>query len=149
LSLTGETKFTSWCEISPSGNRRSWPLEKWKATQRAILQAIPDLILRLNSQGICLSFISGGDIHLYTPAEQHLGRSPREILPLELAEQRLFYVQQALATQTQQRYEYSIEVQGEVRYEEARIVPLNSQEVLAIVRDITEAKAGRAGLESR
>ncbi len=123
-------------------------LREMEATQRAILQAIPDLIVRLNRQGICLSFISGGDIHLYCPAERHLGRSLQEILPPALAEQRLFYVQQALATQTQQRYEYSIEVQGEVRYEEARIVPLNSQEVLAIVRDITEAKQAELALKA-
>jgi len=123
-------------------------LREMEATQRAILQAIPDLILRLNSQGICLSSIPGGDVHLYCPAERHLGRSLQEILPPALAEQRLFYVQQALATQTQQRYEYSIEVQGEVRYEEARIVPLNSQEVLVIVRDITEAKQAELALKA-
>ncbi|PIK87253.1 histidine kinase [Synechococcus sp. 63AY4M2] len=123
-------------------------LREMEATQRAILQAIPDLILRLNSQGICLSSIPGGDVHLCCPAERHLGRSLQEILPPALAEQRLFYVQQALATQTQQRYEYSIEVQGEVRYEEARIVPLNSQEVLVIVRDITEAKQAELALKA-
>ncbi|ABC99813.1 histidine kinase [Synechococcus sp. 65AY6Li] len=123
-------------------------LREMEATQRAILQAIPDLILRLNSQGICLSSIPGGDVHLCCPAERHLGRSLQEILPPALAEQRLFYVQQALATQTQQRYEYSIEVQGEVRHEEARIVPLNSQEVLVIVRDITEAKQAELALKA-
>lgn len=123
-------------------------LREMEATQRAILQAIPDLILRLNRQGICLSSISGGDVHLDCPAERHLGRSLQEILPPALAEQRLFFVQQALATQTQQRYEYSIEVRGEVRHEEARIVPLNSQEVLVIVRDITEAKQAELALKA-
>lgn len=45
-------------------------LREMEATQRAILQAIPDLIVRLNRQGICLSFISGGDVHLDCPADQ-------------------------------------------------------------------------------
>jgi PAS domain S-box-containing protein len=67
-----------------------------------------------------------------------VGRSLQELLPPELAERRLFFVQQAIATQTRQRYDQSIEIQGETRHEEVRIVPLNPQEVVVIVRDVTD-----------
>ncbi|MEN9221797.1 MAG: response regulator, partial [Thermostichus sp. BF3_bins_97] len=88
--------------------------------------------------GTCLSFISGGDVHLYNSAENHLQQSLHNILPSPLAEQRLYFIEQALATQTRQIYEYSIEVEGKWRHEEARVVPLTPDEAMVIVRDITE-----------
>ncbi|MGY4520727.1 PAS domain S-box protein [Thermostichus sp. MS-CIW-30] len=113
-------------------------LREMEATQRAILEAIPDLIFRLDSQGICLSFVWGGEVVPYSSPDTYVGRSLQELLPPELAERRLFFVQQAIATQTRQRYDQSIEIQGETRHEEVRIVPLNPQEVVVIVRDVTD-----------
>ncbi|MEN9231397.1 MAG: PAS domain S-box protein [Thermostichus sp. DG02_5_bins_236] len=117
--------------------RAELALQEIENTQRAILQAIPDLILRFDRQGTCLSFMSGGDVRLYSPAENHLGKPLQEILPQPLAEQRLYYIERALSTQERQIYEYSINVAGELRHEEARVVPLNTHEVMVIVRDIT------------
>ncbi|MGY2793776.1 PAS domain S-box-containing protein [Thermostichus sp. MS-CIW-36] len=113
-------------------------LREMEATQRAILEAIPDLIFRLDSQGICLSFVWGGEVVPYSSPDTYVGRSLQELLPPELAERRLFFVQQAIATQTRQRYDQSIEIEGETRHEEVRIVPLNAQEVVVIVRDVTD-----------
>lgn len=113
-------------------------LREMEATQRAILEAIPDLIFRLDSQGICLSFVWGGEVVPYRSPDTYVGRSLQELLPPELAERRLFFVQQAIATQTRQRYDQSIEIEGETRHEEVRIVPLNAQEVVVIVRDVTD-----------
>lgn len=113
-------------------------LREMEATQRAIIETIPDLIFRLDSQGICLSFISGGEVLPYGSPDTYVGRSLQEVLPAELAERRLFFVQQAIATQTRQRYDQSIEIEGETRHEEVRIVPLNPQEVVVIVRDVTD-----------
>jgi PAS domain S-box-containing protein len=113
-------------------------LREMEATQRAILEAIPDLIFRLDSQGICLSFVWGGEVVPYSSPDTYVGRSLQELLPAELAERRLFFIRQALSTQTRQRYDQSIEIEGETRHEEVRIVPLNPQEVVVIVRDVTD-----------
>lgn len=113
-------------------------LREMEATQRAILEAIPDLIFRLDSQGICLSFVWGGEVVPYSSPDTYVGRSLQELLPAELAERRLFFIRQALSTQTRQRYDQSIEIEGETRHEEVRIVPLNAQEVVVIVRDVTD-----------
>ncbi|MFS8868521.1 PAS domain S-box protein [Synechococcus sp. H65.1] len=115
--------------------------------QRAILAAIPDLIFHLDSQGVCLGVSCGGEVRPYGLPETYLGRSPHELLPPDLAERRLAYIRQALATQTLQRYEQSLEIEGEVRHEEVRIAPLNEQEVVLIIRDITERVRAQQALQ--
>ncbi|NJO85756.1 MAG: PAS domain-containing protein, partial [Synechococcaceae cyanobacterium RM1_1_27] len=54
------------------------------------------------------------------------------------AEQRYQAINQALATGSLQIYTHVLEFNGQPRYEENRIVPLNGSEVLVIVRDVTE-----------
>ena len=110
------------------------------ATQRAILKAIPDLMIRLERSGICKSVGLGKSIQDFSRIPYHLNRSIYQTLPPKLAEQQMYYVRQALTTGKRQIYEYSIELDGEINYEEVRIVKLNDQEVLMIVRDISDRK---------
>ncbi len=127
--------------------RAELALQAAEEKQRAILAAIPDLIFHLDSQGICLGVSCGGEVRPYGLPETYLGRSPQELLPPHLAEQRLRYIRQALSTQTLQRYEQSLEIDGEVRHEEVRIAPLNEQEVVLIIRDITERVQAQQALQ--
>ncbi len=107
------------------------------ATQRAILKAIPDLLIRLDKQGICLSISYNDNIKdiFYKVYE-----SIYETLPLPLANKQMKFVQQALQTGERQIYEYLIKVQGKLNHKEVRIVKLNADEVLIIIRDITDRK---------
>ncbi len=127
--------------------RAELDLKAAEEKQRAILAAIPDLIFHLDSQGVCLGVSCGGEVRPYGLPETYLGRSPRELLPPDLAERRLAYIRQALATQTLQRYEQSLEIDGEVHHEEVRIAPLNEQEVVLIIRDITERVQAQQALQ--
>ncbi len=127
--------------------RAELDLKAAEEKQRAILAAIPDLIFHLDSQGVCLGVSCGGEVRPYGLPETYLGRSPRELLPPDLAERRLAYIRQALANQTLQRYEQSLEIDGEVRHEEVRIAPLNEQEVVLIIRDITERVQAQQALQ--
>ncbi|WOD40938.1 diguanylate cyclase domain-containing protein [Nodosilinea sp. E11] len=115
-------------------------LKDSQTTQQAILEAIPDLLMRVNGDGQILDLISGGEIILYGPIAAHDRQSVYVSFPEPLADQRMHYIRLALDTGKRQRYEHAIELNGELHYEESRVVPLTDTEVLVIVRDITERK---------
>ncbi|WP_190748445.1 diguanylate cyclase [Nodosilinea sp. FACHB-131] len=120
--------------------RAEFALRDHQATQQALLEAIPDLMMRIDENGNILDLISGGEITLYGPIAPDRGQSLYVNFPEELADQRMHHVRVALSTGTRQRYEHTIEINGELRHEESRIVPISQNEVLVIVRDITERK---------
>lgn len=120
--------------------RAELAIQDLQFTQQAMLKAIPDLMMRINREGYILNLISGGDITLYSPLDINGGQSIYQGFPKSLADQRLHHVRLALETRTQQRYEHALEINGRLRFEESRVVPINDSEVLVIVRDITERK---------
>jgi diguanylate cyclase (GGDEF)-like protein/PAS domain S-box-containing protein len=115
-------------------------LKDHQITQQIILDAIPDLMMRVDRAGCILNLISGGDITLYGPIAPDQRQTIYHSFPRHLANQRMRFVQLALDTGTHQRYEHAIEINNELRYEESRVVPINADEVLVIVRDITERR---------
>jgi len=56
----------------------------------------------------------------------------------------MYYVHQALERGELQVYEQILDVDGEQRYEEIRVAPLDKNDVLVIIRDITEQKLAEA-----
>lgn len=109
-----------------------------EATKQAMLEAIPDLLLRMNRQGDCLNMISGGEIRLWKPVKPNGPQPLYEILPPVVLEQRLHYIRKALDTGDRQIYQQDLDVDGDLLYEEVRIVPINPDEVLVMVRNITD-----------
>lgn len=115
-------------------------LRESEAKNRALLNAMPDLILRINKDGTYLDYMPAKDIEMLATDSDLLGRNEYEVLPPAVAQQRMHYLQLALSTGETQIFEYQLPVNGSIRYEEARIVVTGEDEVLAIVRDITERK---------
>ena len=124
--------------------RAELALKEHQATQQVILEAIPDLMMRVNRDGYILNLISGGEITLYGPIAANQRQSVYQSFPQDLADQRMHYVRLALDTGTQQRYEHALELNHQLYYEESRVVPISDTEVLVIVRDITERKQAEA-----
>jgi diguanylate cyclase (GGDEF)-like protein/PAS domain S-box-containing protein len=122
-------------------------LEKSEATNRALLNALPDMMFRINREGVYLDFIPAKGMVPFVPPMQFLGKEVREVLPPEVAEPIMHYVHQALGTGETQIFEYPLLEKGNRRDYEARIVVSGENEVLAIVRDITERKTQAAALE--
>jgi PAS domain S-box-containing protein len=56
-------------------------------------------------------------------------------------------IEQALATDETQIYEYEVPIADELRYFEARIVPYGTDKVLSIIREITERKRAEMQLQ--
>ncbi|WP_052672422.1 PAS domain S-box protein [Aliterella atlantica] len=122
-------------------------LRESEARNRALLSAVPDLMLRINSDGTYLDYIPA-KIDNQQPTDSHLlGKNEYEVLPKEVASQRMHYVEKALATGEAQIFEYQLPVDGSLRSQEARIVASGEDEVLAIVRDISDRKLVEAEIK--
>ncbi|MEO0532733.1 MAG: PAS domain S-box protein [Cyanobacteria bacterium P01_A01_bin.123] len=115
-------------------------LEQSELTNRALVGAIPDLLIRVRRDGVNLNVLTSGDI---APLKIHRfvdGSRVEDSLPLDLAQRRMAAIQAALATGEMQQYEQRLEYQGQPQYEEVRVVPCQADEALVIVRDISERK---------
>jgi PAS domain S-box-containing protein len=108
--------------------------------QQALLQAIPDLMFRHHRDGTFLDYYAAREEHLLVQPEQFLGRTATEVLPPELAETHMAHIAQVLDTGEPARYEYSLTLNGTPRQFEARMVAAGADEVVTIMRDITEQK---------
>ncbi|WP_204106585.1 MULTISPECIES: PAS domain S-box protein [Spirulina sp. CCY15215] len=120
-------------------------LRQSEARNRALVQAIPDLLIRMNTNGDYLDVISGGEVELFKPNKIHKNANLYNILPLNTAKEWMKCVQQALTTGKPQVYEYQLVKAEKTLEEEVRIVPCGEDEVLAMVRDISDRK--RAEME--
>ncbi|MGB5972647.1 MAG: PAS domain S-box protein [Nodosilinea sp.] len=131
------TQFLGYIQDVTERKETELALRQNQATKQAMLAAVPDLLMRVSQHGVRYEFISGGEITLYGDANPHVPQSLHDMLPKALADQRIFFIRRALDTGERQIYEYPIEIDGRLCYEEARIVPMNQDEALVMVRNIT------------
>ncbi|HEY9648099.1 MAG TPA: CBS domain-containing protein, partial [Chroococcidiopsis sp.] len=126
--------------------RKLWEeaLIRSEATHRALISALPDLVVRMSGDGIYLDAASNPSFHTYCGDRDLIGKRAHEALPADVADLRIEHIQQALATGTVQVYEQQFLDEGDLRIEEVRIVVCGDNEVLVIARDITERKQTEA-----
>ncbi len=117
------------------------------ATNQAILKAIPDLILRLSREGLYREVIPATEVPLACPTVDIVGNSLWDILPADLAQERMDAIEQAFQTGVPFIHEYQIVVEGTIRYEESRVVVCGEDEALVLVRDITDRKRSELALQ--
>ena len=115
-------------------------LKESEARNKAILAALPDLMFLLDAHGTYLDWYAGEPGDLYVPPEKFIGRNVREIMPPELADTFANVFQRVLLSGTPQTVEYNLDIKGEVRFFETRIVKCGDRKLLSIVRNITEKK---------
>ncbi|BAY37192.1 PAS/PAC sensor signal transduction histidine kinase [Nostoc sp. NIES-2111] len=114
-------------------------LQATEAQYQAILNAIPDCIFRLTRDGNYLSLNrEAADMACFE--ETLIGKNIRNILPTDVATLMQGIILKTLDTGNLQVCEYQLSTPLGVRDYEARLVVSGVDEVLAIVRDITERK---------
>jgi PAS domain S-box-containing protein len=108
----------------------------------AILRAIPDMMFVLRRDGTYVDYHARNPSQLLVSPEQFLGKTMREVMPADLAEMMMNALEHAFDAREPVVVEYELHT-DETRYYEARMVPADNDQVLTIVRDVTEARRAR------
>jgi PAS domain S-box-containing protein len=114
-------------------------LRESEARYKAILNAIPDLMFRISRDGKYLDF-KGEGANVTIPRHEIVGKTLQELLPPDVALKSQEAIAKALDSKTLQTCEYQLPTPLGIRNYEARLVVSGQDEVVAIVRDITERK---------
>ncbi len=110
-----------------------------EAHYRALIHALPDLIMRINRAGIYLEFLASPDFAtLPQDASTWIGTHVADRMPPNLAKKRLDAIKKALTTQMTQVYEQNLSINGSKQVEQVRVVPYSHDEVLIMVQNISD-----------
>ncbi|MDD4888966.1 MAG: PAS domain S-box protein [Phycisphaerae bacterium] len=138
---TGDSvQIVSLCRDIAERNLAETTLRQSEAHNRALLQAIPDQIVRVSREGVYLEAVTPpGFESVWTPG-QCIGKTVHELLPPDRARRLADAIERAYRTQEMQGLDYAVAFpDGRTRYREARFVRAGD-DVLAVVRDITDRK---------
>lgn len=112
----------------------------------ALLNALPDLMFRMDLEGRILSY-KAESAELYNQIDSLINKHLHDIAPREFADLIDRYIRLTLESGEMQVFEYQLPIpeRGLLDYE-ARMVASGDNEVIAIVRDITERKKAEDAL---
>jgi PAS domain S-box-containing protein len=106
----------------------------------SLFLALPDIYFRVNRQGLILDFRAGQKQDVSAPPDHFIGKRVQDVLPPPAAAE----MTQAIATLNEHdspaAVEYEITIGGQQKYFEARLIPLDTDQIIAVVRNISERK---------
>ena len=109
--------------------------------ERALLQAIPDYVFRISRDGTYLDFHAQVLNEVLADRERFIGSNIRDYLPPPVAEELLVVIAEVLSTDAPRTFSGAVEHNGVLHPFEARVVKSGPDEVVTIVRDLTEWRA--------
>ncbi len=121
-------------------------LHESESKNRALLEAIPDLMFQIDDTGCLLGLHTGSFTPLKNVTEELVGKSiyvlsdEKRFLPKRILDQVMTCARQSVATGKPQIFERHMSLGGETRAFEIRMVSSGGCKVLGIVRDITRRK---------
>ncbi|HKR22128.1 MAG TPA: sigma 54-interacting transcriptional regulator [Pyrinomonadaceae bacterium] len=127
--------------------RRETALHESEERNRAILNAIPDLMFLFDRNGTYLDYHARNEELLAVTPSQLIGRNVSDVLPPELAARVARHLPEVLKSETPVVLEFNLAVPRGQRAFEASMVRCNGSKILAIVRDITERKEAEESLK--
>lgn len=128
-------------QVATSSPSLEEALQRSEVRAQAMLAAVPDQFFRMDRHGIFLDYKADERDLYYQGSAPMIGQSCHAVLPLELAEIIEQSIAATLQTRILQMHEYQLSRPGErPRYFEARVVPSGPDEVLSMVREVTDRR---------
>jgi len=124
--------------------RAELALAESESHNRALLQAIPDMMFRISKAGIYLGYSTSTEL-LDLSSQQEVGKNMADYLSPEHYQRHMSHLAIALETGQAQLYEQEVTIEGHFQCEEVRVIPLeNYEEALFMIRDIGDRKRAEA-----
>ncbi|MGG6292833.1 PAS domain S-box protein [Leptolyngbya sp. AN02str] len=116
-------------------------LRQSEVRNRAVLSAIPDLMMLIRSDGLFVDSVrSNGILDAVPESVNPIGRYVSEFFGKEHTTSKIQAIQRAIATGQVQIYEQKLTIHHTPQYEEVRVVPYNADTALLMIRNITDRK---------
>lgn len=122
-------------------------LRQSEAKSRTILATLPDLTFRLGADGRYREVLNPRpDFEMFFQGQNPVGLRLADLVPAAMATHKLAMAARALATGDLQLYEQQFTTDAGERYEEVRVIKSGEDEVLFMIRDISDRKRAEADL---
>ncbi len=141
IDYQGQPAIQAACVDVTQRHRAQEALRRSEARNVALLDANPDLMFRLTRGGVFLDCKPSKDDAVSASPSQFVGKHLDEVFPASTARTLMQLIQTAIDTGEVQTFEYSLSrTEDESTDFECRLVACAEQEVVAIVRDISDRR---------
>ncbi|HYA85706.1 MAG TPA: PAS domain S-box protein [Nitrospirota bacterium] len=124
-------------------------LRRSEEENRALISALPDMTFRIERNGMIKDYRCSDTSKLYAPPELFLGKKLRDVLPAHVADAAMEKMNGVFATGKMSSFECALQIRGQSKFFDDRIVRLGNEEVLHVIRDITECRQVEEALHER
>lgn len=112
-------------------------LKENKDRIQALLDASPDLVFRMDSEGVFLDYHTSKPEQLLFPPDTFMNKKVTDVFPQGFSSKFIEYIKKALETHELQTFNYEIPVNNGFTHFEARITELSADQVMVVTRDVT------------
>ncbi len=115
---------------------------------QALFDAMPDMMFRLNREGVILDYKAEHQSQLAMPADEIIGSNLAESsMPDEVVQRLLQFIDQTVMTTQMSVYEYDLQLPIGRQTFETRIIKSGPDEIISFVRNVTERKRAEEALQ--
>ncbi len=124
-------------------------LKTSEAKNKAMLNALPDIVFNINADGVFTYYKAHEEHKLIIPRDQIIGSRFLDVLPPDLGHLVQDRLTTTVKTRTTQMIEYSLDLDEQTRFYEARFAPSGGDSVVVVIRDITNRRTIEYALRNR
>jgi PAS domain S-box-containing protein len=115
-------------------------LTEQSARLQAVVNVLPDLMFVMNLEGNFLDFFTADTTKLVVKPDSIKKMNLNDLFDQDEVKRQLDIYRECVETKKVLTFDYTMMIGGSKQYFEARIAPISENNVLAIVRDITQKK---------
>ncbi len=118
-----------------------------EAKIKALLEAMPDMMFVQDREGNYIDWYAKSHENLITTPEKIIGKNMKDILPTSIYKKIIVSHKEAKASGTMQVVECSLKMKEIIKHFEARVLLMNDNKLITIVRDVTKEREKDAQLK--